>query len=88
MVEHLLQNAAQAIRDSKIGDLETEKLRTSIYHHVAAAINIIANHAYTPGADPAGFPLTSPPRGGGGRGARTTGGPKTWTFAADLDLLK
>jgi hypothetical protein len=33
-------------------------------------------------------PLVGGRRGGGGVGGIRTGGPKTWTFAADLDLLK
>lgn len=98
-MEHLLQNAAGAIRDMKCGSLQLEQLKTAIYHDICQGITKCADYAYgylpdcKPPPGPTPGPRSSPhspPRGGGeGRGSKkAAGSPKEWSFAADLDLLK
>jgi hypothetical protein len=105
VVEHLLQNAAEAIRLMPCGSLRLEQLKTEVYKLVCNAIEPCVNYAYgylpdlqppTPASQsetsrPRSSPKSPPEGGRGGVGHRdkaTAGGPKTWTFAADLDLLK
>jgi hypothetical protein len=101
VVEHLLQNAAEAIRLMPCGSLRLEQLKTEVYQAICQGITKCADYAHglIPDLRPPGGGVgshsvhpKSPPGGGrGGVGHRSKpaeGGPKTWTFAADLDLLK
>lgn len=97
VVEHMLQNAAEAIRMMPCGSLPLEQLKTAVYKDVCEGIQKCVDYAYgnLPDLKPAAPPSTPPKspsegrRGGvGHREKPATGGPKTWTFAADLDLLK
>lgn len=94
-VEHHLQNALEAIRLMPCGAVGLEQLKTAIYKDICEGVTKCVDYAYghlphKPPLAPTATP--SKPKGGGvGRGlprSKQDGGPKTWTFAADLDLLK
>lgn len=81
----MLHQAASAIRDLPQGSLETEQMRTQVYHHIYEALNMLTNYAFKDALSRrgrgGGEVLPSPASAAGRGGVEQS-------LADDLDFLK